>query len=350
MPALPSSTIDHLRKILEVPDLSGTKYRLIEKIASGGMGEVFLVEDRSLKRKVALKVVHRHISSKEFTHRLSREAEIIAQLEHPGIVPIHDVGTLADGRSFYTMKYVQGQRLDEFFQSSPSLSDLLRIFQKICETVGFAHSHNVIHRDLKPENIMVGPFGEVLVMDWGVAKVVGQEHHQDRTYAPGSEPPPSDSSGTQPGTIVGTLAYMSPEQAAGKGNSAGPETDIYSLGAILYFIQTGRPPFDNGSADEIRRKILETSPTPPRRVNPRIAKTIEAITFKAMARAAEARYPNAQLLSADVAQFLDGLPVSAYRENPLELLDRWVNRNRFLILLILAYILVRLAIFFFASR
>jgi eukaryotic-like serine/threonine-protein kinase len=350
MPALPSSTIDHLRKVLGPPDLSGTKYRHIEKIASGGMGEVFLVEDRSLKRKVALKVVHGHISSKEFTRRLSREAEIIARLEHPGIVPIHDVGTLADGRSFYTMKYVQGQRLDEFVPSSPSLSDLLRVFQRICEAVSFAHSHGVIHRDLKPENIMVGQFGEVLVMDWGVAKVVGQEQDQDRSFVPGSEPPSIDSSGTQPGTIVGTLAYMSPEQAAGKSNSVGTETDIYSLGAILYFILTGRPPFDIGTAEEIRRKILETSPTPPRRLNPKVSRTIEAITFKAMARAAEARYTSAQLLSADVAQFLDGLPVSAYRENPLELLDRWVNRNRFLILLILAYILVRLAIFFFAGR
>ena len=165
MQGISNSSVDHLRKVLESPDLNGTKYRLVEKIASGGMGEVFLVEDLALKRRVALKVVRPHMSSAEFTRRMSNEAQIIARLEHPGIVPIHDVGTLADGRPYYTMKYVQGQRLDEYVQSSHPPSELLRIFQKVCQAVGFAHSRGVVHRDLKPENIMIGSFGEVLVMD-----------------------------------------------------------------------------------------------------------------------------------------------------------------------------------------
>lgn len=350
MPALPGSTIDHLRKVLESPDLGGTEYRLIGKIASGGMGVVFLVEDLTLNRRVALKVVQDRTSSKEFAHRLSNEAQIIAQLEHPGIVPIHDVGTLADGRPFYTMKYVQGQRLDEYVHSFPPLSDLLRIFRRVCEAVGFAHSKGVIHRDLKPENIMVGSFGEVLVMDWGIAKVISKEQYQRLTSSSKSNPLSPDSSATQPGAIVGTPAYMSPEQADGRGNSVGPETDIYSLGAILYFILTGHPPFEHGSAEEIRLKILEESPIPPRRLDPKLARTIEAITLQAMAKSPKERYPSAQHLAADVARFLDGLPVSAHHENLLERLDRWVNRNRFLLLLILAYVFVRIAIFFFAGR
>ena len=137
------------------------------------MGAVFLVEDSRLGRRVAMKVLDLPDRTGELEARLLREARVLAQIEHPGIVPVHDVGSLADRRIFYTMKYVEGQRLDEWAATSASLAERLRLFEKICEPMAFAHSRGVLHRDLKPPNVMVGPFGEVLVMDWGVAKIVG---------------------------------------------------------------------------------------------------------------------------------------------------------------------------------
>src|SRR6185369_8848170 len=167
---LSDNAVDRLRQEADLPDLGGSKYMVLHKLGSGGMGAVYLAQDVDLGRKVAVKVMN--ISDGSLASRMMREARIVALLEHPSIVPIHDVGVLEDGRVFYAMKLVQGKRLDEFANGASSVSDLLRIFQKICEAVAFAHARGVIHRDLKPENIMVGPFGEVLVMDWGVAKVL----------------------------------------------------------------------------------------------------------------------------------------------------------------------------------
>src|SRR5579862_7906516 len=172
---LSDQALDRLRVAVEMPDLSGTSYVLLGKLGAGGMGGVFRVEDTALGRQVALKVIGIADSSGEFGARLLREAKIIAQLEHPGIVPVHDVGMLPDGRVFYTMKLVQGRRLDHYRDELTTLPERLRIFQKICDAVAFAHAHRVLHRDLKPQNIMVGRFGEVLVMDWGLAKLLNAE-------------------------------------------------------------------------------------------------------------------------------------------------------------------------------
>src|SRR6185436_7473547 len=170
--------VERLREeagLSDFPDFDDTKYRLIRKIGSGGMGTVYLAQDTALGRKVAVKVMNIADPTGALATRMIREARIVALLEHPSIVPIHDVGTLDDGRVFYAMKLVQGSRLDEHARLAGSLADLLRIFQKVCEAVAFAHASEVTHRDLKPENIMVGPFGEVLVIDWGVAKVLINE-------------------------------------------------------------------------------------------------------------------------------------------------------------------------------
>src|ERR1700690_948884 len=172
---LSDQALDRLRVAADMPDLSGTGYVLLDKLGAGGMGGVFRVEDKALGRQVALKVIGIVDASGEFGARLLREAKILAQLEHPGIVPVHDAGTLPDGRVFYTMKLVQGQRLDHFRDELGGVPERLRTFQKICEAVSFAHAHKVLHRDLKPQNIMVGPFGEVLVMDWGLAKLLEGE-------------------------------------------------------------------------------------------------------------------------------------------------------------------------------
>ncbi|MGH9551745.1 MAG: serine/threonine-protein kinase, partial [Terriglobales bacterium] len=166
---LSDQALDRLRAAADAPDLSGTGYVLLDKLGAGGMGGVFRVEHTALGRQVALKVIGIVDSSGEFSARLLREARIIARLEHPGIVPVHDVGTLPDGRVFYTMKLVQGRQLDQQREELGGVPERLRTFQKICDAVSFAHAHNILHRDLKPQNIMVGPFGEVLVMDWGLA-------------------------------------------------------------------------------------------------------------------------------------------------------------------------------------
>src|SRR5689334_18747532 len=168
---LSDAVLDHLCQIADAPDLSGTKYELVEKIAQGGMAIVYLARDRDLDRPVALKILADLPFDPQAKSRMVNEARIIARLEHPGIVPVHDSGVLPDGRLYYAMKLVRGKRLDEHVGPTTPLSDVLRIFEKICEAVAFAHAQGVIHRDLKPQNIMVGSFGEVLVMDWGVAKV-----------------------------------------------------------------------------------------------------------------------------------------------------------------------------------
>ena len=193
MSGLPDRVVDHLRQICDTPDLSGTRYRLLGELGRGGMGTVYAAEDTVLERRVALKVLNEPDLDGEAAARLLREARVVARLEHPGIVPVYDAGALADGRVYYAMKLVEGRRLDEVRASAASVADLLRVFERLCEAVAFAHAHGVVHRDLKPENVMVGPFGEVLVMDWRVAKVLGAEE--------------------APGTVAGTPEYMAPEQS-----------------------------------------------------------------------------------------------------------------------------------------
>src|SRR5580704_648943 len=173
---LSDSALDRLRAAADAPDLSGTRYLLQDKLGQGGMGGVYRVEDTILTRQVALKVIGFADSGGELAARLLREAKVIAQLEHPGIVPVHDVGTLPDGRVFYTMKLVQGHRLDQRAAELGGVPDRLRIFRRICEAVSFAHARGVLHRDRKPQNVMIGPFGEVLVMDWGLSKLLGSKN------------------------------------------------------------------------------------------------------------------------------------------------------------------------------
>jgi serine/threonine protein kinase len=309
---LSDQALDRLRAAADAPDLSGTGYVLLDKLGAGGMGGVFRVEHTALGRQVALKVIGIVDSSGELSARLLREARIIAQLEHPGIVPVHDVGTLPDSRVFYTMKLVQGRQLDQQRDELGGVPERLRTFQKICDAVSFAHAHNVVHRDLKPQNIMVGPFGEVLVMDWGLAKMLDADiPAQLNTPQP---PPRSDSTDTAHGVVLGTPGYMAPEQARGEVGAVGPQADVYSLGAVLMFLlaNSGRTP-----------------------------KALSAIAGKAMAEDAQQRYGSVKELSNDVARYLDGLPVSAYPESPVMRLWRWVVRNRAWILLVVAYLLMR---------
>ena len=334
--------IRHLRAIADLPDLSGTKYSVIERIAMGGMGSVYLVEDTELRRKVALKVLSLPDESENLTHRLTREAQIIASLEHPGIVPVHDVGKLPDGRVFYVMKFVQGQDLVSYCKSVTALPDRLRVMQRICEAVAFAHSRGVVHRDLKPANVMIGGFGEVLVMDWGVAKALHQNFDPDKTLtmpAIGDSGRSSDPGDTSPGTIMGTPAYMSPEQASGRIEQVDQRSDIYSLGGILYSMLTGQYPHREGDRPE--GALIS-----PRKINRNIPAAVDAICMKAMAPEPSERYQSANQIAEEISRFLDKEPVLAHKENIFERADRFFSRHRFIILLIAAYILVRIILYF----
>jgi len=340
---LSDRALEHLREVAQRPDLSGTRYELGDELARGGMGVVYAARDRELDRTVALKVVGVERADADTTARLRREARIIAHLEHPGIVPVHDVGTLPDGRVFYAMKLVSGKRLDAHVRETVPLGARLRLFQRICEPVAFAHAHGVIHRDLKPENVMVGPFGEVLVMDWGVARLREQEDSEFRGIRRGRAAGEHD---TAHGTVLGTPAYMAPEQARGEVDRVDERADVYSLGAILYFLLTGSAPGRSPvGPDEPTRTWAGPSRVPgiepPRRVAATTPPPLEAICLRAMAREREDRYPAVADLSADVGRFLEGERVSAYPENAWRRARRFAGRHRTAIALVLAYLVMR---------
>jgi serine/threonine protein kinase len=345
MKFLSNRALERLRDAADLPDLSGTHYRLLDRIARGGMGIVYAAEDERLQRRVALKVLDLPETGGDLANRLIREARVLARLEHPGIVPVHDVGTLADGRVFYTMKFVEGHRLDKHIESVASTPDRLRIFLRICDAVAFAHARGVLHRDLKPANIMVGPFGEVLVMDWGLAKILREQKtietlvrdpeetiFEKPNRVIGSDVGSENSAVTEHGTVMGTPGYMSPEQARGDVENLDARSDIFSLGALLRFLLTGPP---------------EKTLSAPR---PRPDKSLEAICAKAAAASPSERYSNVSELALDVSRYLDGLAVGAHRETIFEKATRFYRRYRFFILLIAAYLAMRVLILIFMHR
>jgi serine/threonine-protein kinase len=313
-------TLRHLREAADAPDLTGTKYEIIERIGQGGMGTVYRARDRELARDVALKVVRVPEASPDIAARMVREARTLARLEHPGIVPVHDVGTLPDGRVFYAMKLVRGAPLDAL--PPATLTERLRIVERLCEAVAFAHAHGVVHRDLKPQNVMVGPFGEVLVMDWGVAKVIGAT---DESL--GDDSSSDDALDTGHGGVLGTPGYMAPEQASGDAASVDARADVYAVGAILR---------------DLIVSSLEKSEQP--------ARPLRAIIQTAMAADPAARYGDPTALARDVAAFRAGERVSAYRENLFEQTWRVISRYRTPILLVLAYLVMRIALVFISGR
>jgi eukaryotic-like serine/threonine-protein kinase len=324
---LSNATVAHLRRVAEWPDLGATKYRLLGELGRGGMGTVYLAEDVMLERRVALKVVATAAPAPEAAARMLREARILAGLEHPGIVPVHDAGALPDGRVFYAMKRVDGQRLDALAPTLP-LPERLRIFRRIAEAVAFAHARGVIHRDLKPENVMVGPFGEVLVMDWGVAKILAEPAATEAAAATKgaagtAAAATKGAAGTAEGTVVGTAGYMAPEQAEGAVERTGPRADIYALGGVLDF-------------------LLRSEPAAP----PALAAAVR----KARAERPEDRYATAEELAAEVTRYLEGQRVLAHAEGVFERAGRVFARYRPAILLILAYLLVRTLLILFARR
>jgi serine/threonine protein kinase len=255
----------------------------------------------------------------------------LAGLEHPGIVPVHDAGILADGRAFYCMKYVEGQTLAQHI-GNKSLSDRLRLLERVAEPLDFAHARGFIHRDLKPENVMVGAFGEVLVMDWGLAKVgaTGLRPAENET-ASVMRPPGNSLRATAQGSVLGTPGYISPEQARGDAE-VDHRTDIFSLGAILWFMLTGSESGELPAAISV------------------VPRPLRAICKKAMAADPRARYGSAGEMTADITHYLNGEPVSAYPESLFERVGRVLTRHRTAVVLIAVYLFMRVLFALFARR
>jgi eukaryotic-like serine/threonine-protein kinase len=324
---LSDAAVDHLRAVADRPDIGGTPYELAEAIARGGMGTVYRARDRRLDRDVALKVMNAPAPAPGEIERMRDEARILARLEHPGIVPVHDLGTLPDGRLFYVMKLVRGRRLDEAMANA-ALHARLRTFERICDAVAFAHAQGVVHRDLKPENVMVGPFGEVLVLDWGVAK---------RLDVPGG--PERD------GVVLGTPGYMPPEQARGEMDRIDERADIYALGAMLDFLvfepggASGAPP-----GPPARSAGVNPAPLAALFGGPPATRVLDAICARTRAPHPEERYRSVRDLAAEVERFLSALPVHAYPEGPVERARRLAAKYRTPLLLVAAYLLMRIVL------
>jgi serine/threonine protein kinase len=341
---------------------SGLRFRILRPHAAGGLGEVFAARDEELHREVALKQIReRHADDAEARSRFLLEAEITGGLEHPGIVPVYGLGTYGDGRPFYAMRFIKGDNLKEaiarFHQSrdrqggvrsplphgrgsdfaSIEFRQLLGRFIDVCNAVAYAHSRGVLHRDLKPGNVMLGSFGETLVVDWGLAKCVGRTEPRngpgdttEEALVPASG---SGSAETLVGTAVGTPAYMSPEQAAGKLDQLGPATDVYSLGATLYTLLTNRPPVEGKETAEVLRKVQRGDsgfhqPDASARVIPH---PLVAVCKKAMSLNPRDRYGTPLTLAEDLEHWLADEPVSAWREPWTVRTRRWVRHHQNLV-------------------
>jgi len=274
---LSDPVVQHLREVVDLPDLTGTRYEIEREIGRGGMGVVYAARDRDLDRRVALKVMDTAFEG---------EPKLIARLEHPGVVPVYETGLLPGGRVFYSMKLVAGTRMDAFLESAASMAERLRVVQRVGEALAFAHSRGVLHRDLKPQNVMVGAFGEVYVMDWGVEGVAG------------------------------TPAFRAPE------GPCDARSDVYSLGALL------------------KLALDRLKPVP----------QLLAIAEKAMSGSPAQRYPDMAALLAEIERYQNGFAVEAYAESPWETGLRYARRNAVLLWLLAAFVTVKFLLFFLRGR
>jgi eukaryotic-like serine/threonine-protein kinase len=322
----------------------GQRFLVLRPHARGGLGAVFVALDQELHHEVALKhILDQHADDPTSRQRFLVEAEITGGLEHPGIVPIYGLGTYADGRPYYAMRFIRGDSLKEAIaqfhgdeavkrdagRQSLELHKLLRRFLDVCNAIEYAHARGVLHRDIKPGNIIVGKHGETLVVDWGLAKARGSAgaagSPDERPLTPSSA---SGSAETLPGRALGTPAYMSPEQARGDMEQLGPRSDVYGLGATLYCVLTGRPPFEDGDIGAILTAVQRGEFVPPHQVNPNLDRALDAVCIKAMALQPEARYSTPKTLAEDIERWMADEPVSAWREPASRRARRWARRNR----------------------
>jgi serine/threonine protein kinase len=307
---LSDEALAQLAEAASRPVVPGGRYEVVERVGAGGMGTVYRARDRELARDVALKVVHDTRAPAALAECLFAEARTVAALEHSSVPPVHEVGTLADGRAYYVMRFVRGTTLTRVELGGRNAA--LRLFLRLCDAVAHAHARGVVHRDLKPENVMLGEHGELFVMDWGLAGALAATG--ERTAGAG-----------------GTPGFMAPEE-----ERAGPvdaRADVYALGGILVFLVSGRGPTRDGAVE------LAGLPRP-----------LAAIVRRARAREPGERYPSALELARDVAAFLDRAPVGAYREGPLERGGRFLVKHQFVAWLVVGYLTLRALILVLAGR
>jgi tetratricopeptide (TPR) repeat protein/tRNA A-37 threonylcarbamoyl transferase component Bud32 len=300
------------------------------------------VRDGSLGREVALKELRPDRADPGFWGRFVREAQVTGQLEHPGIVPVYEVGRRPeDNQPFYTMRFVRGRTLKDaiaaYHQRSKSkeagpleLRELLGAFVQVCQAVGYAHSRGVLHRDLKPHNVALGDYGEVMVLDWGLAKVLSEPGAAGADASTLGLPvaPTAEQEPTQAGAVLGTPPYMAPEQAGGRLDLIDARTDVYGLGAVLYHLLTGEPPFGGKDTPEVLGRVLSDPPRRPRELIGDVPRALEAVCLQALAKRREDRYPSAKALAEEVVRWLADAPVSAYRDPLTVQLTRWARRHR----------------------
>ena len=344
------------------------RYAVLRPHAAGGLGQVSVARDAELNREVALKeLLDRHADDQNSRSRFLQEAEITGGLEHPGVVPIYGLGQYADGRPYYAMRFIRGDSLRQWIERFHEQSDkvwtratdqlqlrrLLARLIDVCNAIEYAHSRGVLHRDIKPSNIMLGQYGETLVVDWGLAKAMGTAA-TDSTLQSSLSPTlpekvllPQSGSGsapTQMGSAIGTPAFMSPEQAAGRLDELGPASDVFSLGATLYMLLTGRAPQEGKDVGDVLMRVQRGLFRKPREVNSAIPRGLEAVCLKAMELEPENRYKSARRMGEDLESWLADEPLIALPESIFSRGRRWVKKHRTFVSTAVATLVVALGV------
>ena len=302
-------------------------YELLEEIARGGMGVVWKARQSSLNRDVALKMIRAGaLASPEEVQRFLREAEAAANLQHPNIVAIHEVGE-HDGQHYFTMDYVAGRDLGALVKDGPLSAQVAARYVKIiAEAIHFAHQRGTLHRDLKPQNVLIDAADQPRITDFGLAKITKD-----------------DSALTQTGVVMGSPSYMPPEQAAGRVGDVGPASDVYSLGAMLYELLTGRPPFRGVTALATLHEVMEAEPAAPRRLKADIPPDLETICLKCLEKSPSARYPTARALAEELGRFLKGEPIQARPASAVRKAVSWARRHPGALAVLAAFVIITLA-------
>jgi WD40 repeat protein len=331
--------------IPDLPVIERDRYSYEAEHARGGLGRIIEARDMRLDRTVAVKELLK--SGDDAEARFIREALITARLQHPSIVPIHDLARDSAGKPFYSMKMVSGRSLAEVIEEKRTLAERLALLPNViavADAMAYAHGQRVIHRDLKPANVLIGPFGETVVIDWGLAAQLSETRRSSHSVATAYEI--ATSGLTVAGTVMGTPEYMPVEQAEGK--PVDERADVYAIGAILYHVLAGQPPYQGSNSKEVLASIARQDPIPIEQRQPGVPRELATIIHKAMSRDANARYPSAKELAEDLKRFQTGQLVSAHSYTKLMLVQRWLARHRPLVALAAIFLSLSLAGGFFA--